>query len=330
MTLQQILYAVTIAETGSINSAANKLYVSQSCLSSAIRDLEREFRISLFVRTNRGVIVTPDGEEFLGYARQMLEQYRLMQDKYLEHGARKRRFVVSLQHYSFAVQAFINTIREYSADEYEFAVYETRTETVIDNVKNLRSEIGVLYVNDFNRSALGKIFHDSEVDFVPLFDCPISVYLWRSHPLARRDKIAIEELMPYPNLSFDQGKNNSFYYAEEALSAYPYRQVIKASDRATMLNLMVGLNGYTLCSGLICEELNGNLYKTVPLATDEKMTIGYVKKTQIPLSEIGAKYVERLRGYGEKSDKRDAGESKREPRKGASREEKAKKEATKP
>ncbi|MBS7338161.1 MAG: LysR family transcriptional regulator [Thermoguttaceae bacterium] len=299
MTLQQALYAVTIAEKGSFNAAANELLVSQSCLSSAVRELEKEFHITLFIRTNRGVSLTGEGEVFLGYAKQILEQYRLLVEKYGSSATRKRKFSVSLQHYTFAVQAFMRTIARYRADDYEFAIYETKTIDVVDDVKNLKSEIGVLYLDSFNRDPMTRVFHDAEVEFVRLFDCPISVYLARKHPLANRPVLNMEDLAPFPCLSFQQGSANAFYLAEEVMSSYPYRQIIKASDRATMLNLMIGCNGYTLCSGVICEDLNGDLYQTVPLETKEKMTIGYIKKKQIPLSEIGEVYVQELGKFGE-------------------------------
>ena len=297
MTLQQLQYAVTIAETGSINKAASELYVSQSALSCAIRDLEKETRTTIFIRTNRGVTITPDGEALLIYARQILDQYRLMESKYLTVEKRKYKFSVSMQHYTFAVQAFMNTIREYDSEEFEFAAYETQTQIVIQNVKTLKSEIGVLYVNDFNRDVLTKIFYDNDVEFIPLFECPISVYLSREHPLAKKSVISLEELASYPCLSFEQGVGNSLYFAEEVMSSYPYRQIIKATDRGTMLNLMVGLNGYTLCCGVICEELNGELYCAVPLATDETMTIGCIKKKQAPLSPIASDYIQELKKY---------------------------------
>lgn len=295
MTIQQIQYAMTVAETGSINSASKELFISQSRLSGAIRELEDELGITLFLRNNRGIQITADGEEFLGYARQVIDQYRLMEEKYLLSGKRKARFSVSMQHYTFAVQAFIRTVRASGADNYEFAVHETRTEEVIQNVNTLKSEIGVLYLNEFNSSVLTKLLRDCDIEFVPLVNCPISVYLWSGHPLADRREIAIEQLAPYPCISFDQGAGNSFYFAEEVLSTYHYQQVIKVSDRATILNMMVGLNGYTLCSGIICEELNGDLYRAVPLRTRETMTVGYIKKKQVRLSPIAERYIEELR-----------------------------------
>ncbi len=296
MTLTQLLYAVTIADMKSMNKAAAALYVSQPALSAAIKDLEDELHIELFIRSNRGIMVTPEGTEFLRYARQMSELRRMIEERYAGKEMKKT-FSVSTQHYSFAVEAFIELAKKFGMDEYEFAIHETKTGEVIENVRNYRSEIGVLYLNDFNEKALRKIFQENEVEYSFLFQCGISVYLSQSHPLAKKERISFDELKPYPCLSFEQGEKNSFYFAEEVLSTSEYNQIIKADDRATMLNLMVGLNGYTLCSGIICEKLNGEQYIAIPLDTDDTMNIGYIKRKGMPLSLLGEQYLELLKEY---------------------------------
>ena len=284
MTLSQLRYAITVADSRSMNQAAQKLFISQPSLSAAIRELEDEVGIEIFRRTNRGIQVTPDGEEFVGYARQDKEKV-------------KKKFGVSMQHDSFAVQAFVEMVRRFGMERYEFSIYETQTYDVIENVKNFRSELGILYLNDFNRKVLGKIFEENNLEFHELFDCQEYVYLWSGHPLAKKKEITLEDLEDYPFLSFDQGSNNSFYFAEEVFSTYEYKQSIKANDRATMLNLMKGLNGYTLCSGIICENLNGSEYCAVKLSTEETMTIGYLKRKGIPLSSIGKEYLKEISKY---------------------------------
>lgn len=295
MTLTQCKYAVTVAEAGSMNEAARLLFISQPSLSAAIRELEDETGTELFLRTNRGIALTPEGEEFIGYARMLLEQYQLMESKYIAKEKTKKKFSVSMQHYTFAVKAFVEMVKQFGMDEYEFAVHETKTYEVIEDVRNFKSEIGILYLNDFNRKVLTKLFAESNLEFWPIQDCGIYVYLWKGHPLADKKEIALEELEDYPCLSFDQGTNNSFYFAEEVLSTYQYKRLVRANDRATMLNLMVGLNGYTLCSGILCEELNGEDYGAVRLKSDETMTIGYLKRKGIALSPLGQKYLEELR-----------------------------------
>lgn len=297
MTLTQLQYVVTIAETKSMNKAASELYVSQPALSGAIKDLEDELQTQLFIRTNKGIVVTTEGEEFLSYARQMVELGNLVEERFVNKTIAKKKFSVSMQHYSFAVEAFIELAKEFAIGEYELAVHETKTHEVIDNVKNYRSEIGVIYMNDFNEKALKKILDEDELEFVPLYECGISVYLSKNHPLATKEVITIEELQNYPCLSFEQGDKNSFYFAEEVLSTLDYKQIIKADDRATMLNLMIGLNGYTLCSGIICQNLNGGFHVSIPLDTEDTMTIGYIKRKNIPLSILGNKYIEILKTY---------------------------------
>ena len=213
MTLTQLKYVITIADTHSMNEAARTLFISQPSLSQAVRELEEEIGIILFNRSNRGVKITPEGEEFLGYARQVTEQCRLLEDRYIEKKNSKKRFSVSMQHYTFAVKAFVEMVKQFGMDEYEFAVHETKTYEVIENVKNFRSEIGILYLNDFNRAVLTKLFQESELEFHAIIDCGIYVYMWKGHPLAGKEEIALEELDDYPCLSFDQGINNSFYFA---------------------------------------------------------------------------------------------------------------------
>ena len=299
MTLQQLKYALTIADCGSMNEAAKQLFISQPSLSETMKELETEIGLDIFLRSNRGIVITPEGEEFLGYARQVTEQFGLLQSKYIDKKV-KEKFSVSTQHYTFAVKAFVETVKQIGMEQYEFAVHETTTISVIENVKNFKSEIGVLYENDFNEKVLNKMFKENGLEFVELFSCDTFVYLWSGHPLAKQDVITMEELDEDPCLSFDQGKNNSLYLAEEMKSTYEYRRLIKANDRATLLNLMIGLNAYTLCSGIICEDLNGNDYKAVPLKETEKMRIGYIKRKGAKVSHIGELYIEELKKYKEK------------------------------
>lgn len=301
MTLAQLRYAITVAGASSMNEAARKLFISQPSLSAAIKELEEEVGVELFKRTNRGISVTLEGEEFIGYARQVVEQYNLIESKYILKENTKKKFGVSMQHYTFAVKAFVEMVKQFGMDEYEFEIHETKTYDVIEDVKNCKSEIGILYLNDFNKKVLTKLFHESAVEFHELLKCHIYVYLWKGHPLASKEEITLKELEEYPCLSFDQGDNNSFYFAEEVLSTYDYKRLIKANDRATFLNLMIGLNGYTLCSGIMCEELNGSDYCAIKLKSDEIMTIGYIARKGVQVSPLGKKYLEEISKYKDKA-----------------------------
>lgn len=299
MTLQQLRYALAVADFGSMNEAAKQLFISQPSLSEAMKELETELGFNIFLRSNRGIVITPEGEEFLGYARQVTEQYRLLESRYIEKKS-KEKFGVSMQHYTFAVKAFVETVKQAGMEQYEFAVHETTTYDIIENVKTFKSELGVLYLNDFNEQVMMKIIKENSLEFVELFQCDTYVYLWSGHPLAKEPVIAMAELDEYPCLSFDQGKNHSLFLAEEMKSTYEYKRLIKANDRATLLNLMRGLNAYTLCSGIVCEELNGDEYLAVPLKESEKMRIGYVKRKGAKISHIGEIYIAELQKYKEK------------------------------
>ena len=300
MTLQQMNYIITISEIGSINRAAEKLYVSQPSLTSAIKELEKELGIVLFNRTARGVTLTAEGADFLPYARQVYGEYLNLLEKYGKAGERKQRFGVSCQHYSFAVKAFVEMVKAYDVAKYEFAIRETKTLAVIGDVASLRSEVGILYLSDYNRKALLELFRNKGLAFHRLINCNAYVYLWKGHPLAGRDSISFDDLAPYPCLSFEQGDESSFYFAEEILSTNDYPRSIKTTDRATNLNLMMGLNGYTLCSGIICEELNGSDHIAVPFETDgdpagSRMEIGFIVKENMIQSRMGRLYIEKLR-----------------------------------
>ena len=301
MTLQQLSYVIAISETGSFSRAAEKLYITQPSLTSAVKALEEELGIVLFNRSARGVTLTAEGLQFLPRAKQIDAQYQALLEAYGKQGRRRQQFAVSTQHYSFAVKAFVEMARSVDVAEYEFAIRETRTRDVIDDVAALRSEIGLIYLSDFNRKALTRLLSERGLAFHPLIQCSAFVYLWRGHPLAGRASISFADLEPYPCLSFEQG-DSSFYFDEEILSTNEYPRVIKANDRATMLNLMVGLNGYTLCSGIICEELNGSDYAAVPYAPDEAnpnsvMEIGCVLRKNTVLSAMGRRYVAEIRKY---------------------------------
>ncbi len=300
MTIQQLHYAIVISETGSLNKASEKLYVSQPSLSSSMQELEREMGFQIFSRSGRGMTLTSEGQEYILYARQVWMQYQELMEHFGKAENRRKKFGVSSQHYSFAVKAFVALVGEFDTSGYDFAIRETKTREVISDVSDQRSELGILYLSDFNRSAIGKLLRTANLTFHPLICCRPYVYLWSHHPLAAKKSIRFEELKAYPCLCFEQGDSASFYYAEEILSTREYERVIHANDRATMLNLMVGLNGYTLCSGIISRDLNGSEFVAIPFEPtapeeDMQMEIGYLTKKNIVLSEIGTRYVEKLK-----------------------------------
>ena len=297
MTLQQLRYVTMVAETGTITEAANRLYISQPSLTNAIHELEKEMNIVIFNRTNKGISLSREGEDFLGYARQILEQAAILEDKYKGNGGGKKQYCVSTQHYSFAVNAFVDLIKEYGQDEYDFSLRETQTYEIIEDVARLRSEIGILFLNDFNEAVINKILKSYDLEFHQLYVAKPHVFISRKHPLAGKDRIINEELEEYPYLSFEQGEHNSFYFSEEVFAAVERKKNIRVRDRATLFNLLIGLNGYTVCSGVIDKKLNGKDIIAVPLADENDMRIGHITHRKGMLSRLGNTYLEAIKKY---------------------------------
>jgi DNA-binding transcriptional LysR family regulator len=297
LTLQQLKYVIVTAEKGSVSKGAKELFISQPSLTNAIKELEKEINITVFDRTNKGVSLSKEGEVFLGYARQVLEQVGLLEEKYCGKKSEKHQFCVSTQHYSFAVNAFVDLIKEFGDDEYDFSLRETQTHEIIEDVVRLKSEIGILFLNDFNETVLRKMIKQNDLCFTELFVAKPHVFMSAQNPLASRDSVTMEDLQPYPYLSFEQGEHNSFYYSEEIFSTLDRRKNIRVRDRATLFNLLIGLNGYTLCSGVIDEKLNGKDIVAVPLAAECDMHIGYLTNKKAIPSRMASFYVNALKKY---------------------------------
>ncbi|GAA2907265.1 DNA-binding transcriptional LysR family regulator [Microbacterium keratanolyticum] len=294
LTLQQLRYFIEVAAEGSISAAADLLYVAQPTMSAAMKDLEARVGRALLVRSARGVTLTVDGTEFLGYARQVVEQVALLEQRYLGRPPSRRLLGVSAQHYSFAVDAFVRVVKAIGAAEYEFSLRETRTWDIIEDVRTLRSEIGILYRNEFNGRVIDKLLRDAGLVFHPLFLAEPHIFISRGNPLASRAHVTLDDLADLPRLTFDQGANNSFYLSEEILSTLSSAQEIRVSDRATIFNLMIGLNGYTISTGIISDELDPEIV-AIPLAVDERIEIGWIDHAAIPLTEQAQRYLEEVR-----------------------------------
>ena len=297
MTLQQLRYITMVAEKGTISEAAKELFISQPSLTNAIRELEQEMQVTIFHRTNKGVTITAEGDEFLAYARQILDQVGLMQERYLNVNERNPRFSVSCQHYSFAVNAFVDVIRKFDARKYDFTLRETQTYEIIEDVAKLKSEIGILYSSSQNETIIMKLIRQNDLKFEELFVAKPHVFISSKHPLADREALTLEDLEVYPYLSFEQGDYNSFYFSEEILSTLDRNKNIKVRDRATLFNLAVGLDGYTVSSGVISKELNGENIIGKPLLVDEYMRIGTIVRKDVALSRYGKVYMEALKKY---------------------------------
>lgn len=297
MTLKQLHAVITIAKEGSITKAAQKLFITQPSLTNALKELESELGIQIFYRSRNGVSLTSEGEEFLGYARQILEQAQMVEERYGKRGnaPRRRFFAVSTQHYSFAVEAFVSLLNRFGGENYEFHLRETQTWQIMDDVAKLRSEIGILYMNSYNQTVIERELHERGLVFTRLFHTNPYVFLGSGNPLAGKKVITLEDLKQYPRLSYEQGAHNSFYYSEEILSERESEKDIVVCDRATLFNLLIGMNGYTICSGVISEELNGPNIIARPLDVADYMDIGYILAQNVRVSEMTEQYIEELK-----------------------------------
>lgn len=297
MTLQQLKYIITIAKTGTLSGAAKELFISQPSLTKSVKELEKEMGITIFDRTNKGIAVSKEGEIFLGYARQVLDQAALLEEKYKVQADVKQEFSVSTQHYSFAVNAFVDLIKEYGSENYDFSLRETQTYEIIDDVAKMKSEIGILYYNDFNKDVLRKILKANDLEFTELFVAKPHIFVSTKNPLAQNKSVSMDELVQYPYLSFEQGEHNSFYFSEEIFSTVTRSKNIRVRDRATLFNLLIGLNGYTVCSGIIDEELNGENIIAVPLNEEGEMHIGYISHKNSLHTRLGEIYINALKSF---------------------------------
>ncbi len=297
MTLQQLKYLVTVADCGNITEAAEKLFISQPSLSAAIHNLEKEMGVTAFVRSNKGVTVTAEGEELLSYARMLLEQSEIMQEHFGGGKRRTPKFSVSCQHYSFAVNAFVDLIKEFDADRYSFTIRETMTGEIIEDVANGKSEIGVIYLSEHNEDVISKLIKNNNLLFEEMYVADPHVFISKEHPLANSKIITVEDLQPYPYLVYEQGNKNSFYFSEEFLSVLDFPKNIQVRDRATLFNLLIGLNGFTVSSGVLDAALNGSSIIAKPLAADKTMRIGIVKKKNMVLSKYARFYAEALKNH---------------------------------
>lgn len=294
MTLQQLKYVIEVANRGSMNEAAKRLFISQPSLSNAIKDLEEEIQITIFERTNKGITLSKEGAEFLGYARQVIEQAELLEGRYLNAKPSPQHFSVSTQHYAFAVNAFVHLVNEHGHEEYELALRETKTHEIIQDVKSQRSEIGILYLNEFNSKVINRLLKDANLQFTGLFTAKPHIFISIHNPLAKQSVVTIDQLRDYPYLSFEQGEYNSFHFSEEILSTLSHPKSIRVNDRATLFNLLIGLNGYTISTGVLSADLNGNEIIPVPLACDETIHVGWICHKHATLSKLALAYIKAL------------------------------------
>lgn len=300
MTILQLKYAITIANSGSFREAATRLFVSQPALSTTMKELEEEIGIQLFERTNKGIRVTKSGEDFIIYAKEAVSQYKIIEDRFIDKDKNKSHFSVSMQHYVFAVHAFSSVVKRYKSEKYVYAVRETQTDKVLDDVRDLKSEVGIISYSKNNVKVLKKLLRDYGLKFVPLLIRETYVYVWKEHPLADMEELSLNDLTQYPCVSFDQNSDNEFYLSEEALGDYDFDKLIRTSDRATSAELMTSLNGYSIGTGnMVDSQALKEGFIAIKLKEEDPLTIGYIVKINHQLSDIAEQYIQELLKYNE-------------------------------
>lgn len=300
MTILQLKYVIAIANSPSMRVAASRLYISQPALSASLRELEEELNVQIFERNNKGISLTEEGKEFLVYAKQAVSQYELIEDRYIERNKDRQHFNVSLQHYIFAVHAFITTVKQFDPEKYSYSLSETRTEDVLNNVRKLNSEVGVISFSKSNEKIIKKLFREYDLQFVQLMQRKTYAYMWKDHPLASREEVSLKDLEEYPCISFDQNSESEFYLSEEALANYDFSKIIKINDRATSAELMLALNGYAIGTGIMIDSLAlKEGFISVKLKEEDPLTIGYIIRKNHTLSDIGQIYINELEKYKE-------------------------------
>ncbi len=300
MNMNQLKYVLETANSSSMREASTRLFVSQPALSASIRELEEELGILIFERTNKGISLTEAGREFISYAKKAVGQYEILEDRYLSKDSGKERFSVSTQHYNFAIKAFTKVISQMRPDRYVFSIHETKTKEVLDDVRSLKSEVGILSFSGSNESVIKKLFRDYGLEFTPLMRRETYVYVWRDHPFAGRTELSIDEMQDYPCVSFDQSSDGNFYLTEEAMADYSFTKLIKSDDRATTMELIAELHGYSIGSGMLSGEdaiLQGLV--AIKLKEEDPLIIGYITRKGSVLSHYGEVYIEELLKYRE-------------------------------
>lgn len=298
MTIQQLKYIITVAETGSITEAAKKLYISQPSLSNAIKDIEKETKLTVFHRSRQGIALTKEGLEFLGYARSVVQQMELLENRFVSNEPAKLRFGVSTQHYTFTSNAFVEMVERFGQERYEFILNETQTIQIMEDVKNRFSDLGILFISNGNKAIIRKELEDRRLQFFELFTAKPHVFLSADHPLAERKSVTLSQLRDYPRLNFIQGSYESSYFSEELFSDVESDRIIRISDRGAIVNLMIGMNAYTISSGIFPRYLQGDAIVSVPLSEKEEMHIGYIINEHQELSPLAEDYIHALRQYG--------------------------------
>ena len=292
MTIQQCRYVLAIAKCSSFSEAAKQLFIAQSSLSLGIKSLETELNIRIFDRSGYGVHLTDEGAEFIRYAEQICQNSDLVAERY---GKRiQQKLYIATQHYDFIADLFGAFLNETENEGYRFSIREIETYNVIRDVQTAYSDIGIIAIRDSNLEIMKRFLGGRKLLFTPVFSVTPHVFLRKDHPLADCDRLTVEELKEYPYVSYAQGENNSVYFTEELMDASNVDKHIEISDRATLMNVLMVTDAYTVGTGVMPSALNRGDIISIPLDSTALYYIGYILNGERKISEMMQKFIDRF------------------------------------
>lgn len=298
MTIQQCIYVLEIHNTGSFSEAARRLFVAQSSLSNSVKSLEDELGIKIFERSKNGAVLTVDGAEFVRYASEIVSKNDFIIDRYKKPKLGSRLFV-STQHYDFIADAFCRLVNENSDDEYSLSLQEKETYAVICDVEIAYSDVGIIAIKDENLDIMNRYLQNKEISFYPIFNVSPHVFLHKNHPLASCGCLTYEMLSSYPYLSYEQGAHKDSWFTEEMISGDFQSKRIVISDRATLMNVLLKTDAYTVGTGIMPSALNEGKILSVPLESNARYSVGYITRNDRRATPLLERFISAIMRFGD-------------------------------
>jgi DNA-binding transcriptional LysR family regulator len=291
MNFQQCRYVEVVARVGSFSQAAKELYMTQPNLSCSIKDLENELGVQLFTRSNTGARLTEDGHDFLKYAKRIIGELDLLQQRY--HDEFKKSFTVASHHYDFLSSPLAKVAQEFKQDYQEFQTIETTTKKILDSVASFEADLGIIYLDDENEHILSSALQYHDLEFTSLGEFPTRVFLRRDHPLAHKSVISETDLKGYNQIRFRQ-EQSGLNFDEDALDIHDQQRILYSNDRGTVMNLLCATDAYASGLGIVNSFVKDQIV-LIPLQNSPKHTLGYVTNRKKKLSDIGASFINEIK-----------------------------------
>ena len=293
MTIQQCKYVIEIAKSGSFNEAGKQLFVAQSALSSSIKQLEKELGIKIFERSKNGVRLSMEGAEFVRYAEQLVDRSDFIQNRYGGFADYKKLHIAT-QHYDFVAEAFCKFLTSTKEKKYDFSIRELKTYQVIYEIEKAFCDVGILAIKDNDFDVMTRYLDNKGIVFNEFLQSPPHVYVRKEHALAKRKQISYDDLIDYPYLSYEQGARNSSFFTEELVDGFKANKRVTISDRATLMNVLLTTDSYTVGTGIMPSALNGGKIVGIKIASQSFYRIGYVLRKGESVNELTTAFIREL------------------------------------